>query len=76
MRGDHTITAVSIEHLPAEQDGMRYYGTDPVANVRLVGEVLFRSGWTRKIMPIETLKGPLGDVLRPEDTKRLEQKSP
>ena len=76
MRGDHTITAVSIERLPAGQDGMRYYGTDPVANVRLVGEVLFRSGWTRKIMPIETIKGPLGDVLRPEDTKRLEQKSP
>jgi len=74
MRGDHTVLAVSIEHLPPGPDGMRYYGTDPVADVRLVGEVLFRSSWTRKIMPIETLRDSLGDVLRPEDEKRLEQK--
>ena len=73
MRGDHTVTDVSIEHSPAGPDGMRYYGTDPVASIRLVGEVLFRSGWTRKVMPIETLKDRLGSVLRPEDTKRLEQ---
>jgi len=74
MRGDHTIMDVSVEHLPIGPDGMRYYGPDPVANVRLVGEVLFRSDWTRKIMPIETLRDRLGDVLRDEDNKRLEQK--
>ncbi|MDP6544211.1 MAG: hypothetical protein QGH60_09490 [Phycisphaerae bacterium] len=74
MRGDHTITAVSVEQLLTGPDGMRYYGTDPVANVRLVGEVLFRSDWTRKIMPLETLRGRLGGVLRPEDEKRLQDK--
>jgi hypothetical protein len=73
MRGDHTVTDVSIEPLQAGPDGMRYYGTDPVVNVRMAGEVLFRSGWTRKIMPIETLRDRLGSVLRPEDNKRLEQ---
>ena len=74
MRGDHTVTDVSIEHLPAGPAGMQYYGTDPVAKLRLVGEVLFRSSWTRKIMPAETLRGRLADVLRPEDKERLKQK--
>jgi len=73
MRGDHTVTAVTIEHLPAGPDGLRYYGTDPVAKVRLNGEVLFRSDWTRKIMPIETLRDRLADVLSPEDKKRLKR---
>jgi len=74
-RGDHTVRQVSINHLPAGPDGRRYYGTDPVARVILSGEVLFRSGWTRKIMPVETLAEQLGDVLRTEDNERIEKAS-
>jgi hypothetical protein len=74
-RGDHTVTDVSIDHVTSGRGGMRYYGIDPVASVKVAGEVLFRSDWTRKIMPIETLRDRLSSVLRPEDTKRLEQAS-
>ncbi|MDP6045201.1 MAG: hypothetical protein QGG25_06315, partial [Phycisphaerae bacterium] len=72
-RGDHTVTKVSIEQLPLASDGNRYYGTDPVANVTIGGEVLFRADWTRKIMPLDTLKDALSSVLRKEDLKLIEQ---
>jgi hypothetical protein len=74
-RGEHTITNVSIVGFPDDPEEARYFGTDPVAQVEVSGEVLFRGGWTRKIMPTETLKGRLtdADVLSAEDMKRLEQ---
>ena len=72
-RGEHTITDVTISREPAGSDSRRYYGTDPVVNVTLSGEALFRASWTRKIMPIETLRDELGTVLGPEDNKRLEK---
>ena len=73
MRGDHSVTNLSIEHLASGPDGMRYYGADPVASVKLAGEVLLRSSWTREIMPIATLRDRLGSVLRPEDEARLKK---
>ncbi|MDP6636620.1 MAG: hypothetical protein QGG42_17110 [Phycisphaerae bacterium] len=72
-RGEHTITGVTIERLAVGPDGARYYGTDPVANVTLAGEILFRADWTRKIMPIETLTESLEGVLRPEDQERVKK---
>ena len=73
MRGDHTVTEVMIDHLPTGTNDRRYYGTDPVARVSLAGEVLFRSDWTRKIMPIEILKDNLTGLYRPEDEERLKK---
>jgi hypothetical protein len=72
-RGDHTIIEVSVSREPTGTETGRYYGTDPVVNVTLSGEALFRASWTRKIMPIETLRDELGSVLGPEDNKRLEK---
>jgi len=72
-RGDHTVTKVTIEHLPSSADGSRYYGTLPVASVTIGGEVMFRSNWTRKIMPIELLRETLAGVLTEEDRKRLKE---
>ena len=76
MRGDHTVTNVTIRKLPVEPAGMQYYGTDPVATVLVTGDVLFRSSWTRKIMPSETLKNRLSSVPGipgPKDNKPLKQ---
>jgi hypothetical protein len=73
LRGDHTVTGVVIQQLPPGADDGRYYGTDPVANVSLSGEVLFRSSWTRKLMPVSILKGRLAGVLSDDDQKRVAQ---
>ncbi|MCP4378127.1 MAG: hypothetical protein GY794_18380, partial [bacterium] len=54
-RGEHTITNVSVVNVPDNPEGSQYFGTDPVNRVEIAGEVLFRAGWTRKIMPPETL---------------------
>ncbi|MBT3199898.1 MAG: hypothetical protein HN350_08270 [Phycisphaerales bacterium] len=75
MRGDHTVTDVLIEHLPTGTNNRGYYGTDPVAKVSLAGELLFRSDWTRKIMPIEILEEDLAGLHRPEDAKRLKKET-
>jgi len=73
LRGDHTVTNIAVQRLPATPDSNRYYGTQPVATVTIGAEVLFRADWTREIMPIDTLSERLSSVLRPEDTKRIDE---
>jgi hypothetical protein len=68
-RGDHTVTKVTIEQLPPSGDGNRYYGTRPVSNVTIGGEVLFRSNWTRELIPAE-IRDTLPDAPKKEAPKR------
>ncbi len=51
-----------------------YYGTDPVVQATITGELLLLTEWSRPLMPEEFLK-KIGranpDSLRPEDTQRV-----
>jgi hypothetical protein len=49
-RNYHTILDVAFDAVPVDTQDPYYYGTDPVVQVTIVGELLFLSDWTRGTM--------------------------
>ena len=60
-RGDHAVLGVNIADIISQDLERRYYGPEAVMRVKVTGEVLMRSAWTRGTW--EVTKDDRGKVL-------------
>ncbi len=74
-RNYHTILQwdqSSITKDETRKQDIYYYGTEPVMEITIEGELLLLSSWERNLMPIEVLRNRVNpSALRPQDIERL-----